>query len=67
MITTKELKEWRKKILTTYEKAIEESEKAESKKFAEYYSCIASIANSQMSLIKRLIEQSLENEKEKGK
>ena len=62
MITTKELYEWREKILTTYEKAIEESEKV--KELAEYYSCIASIANSQMALIKRLIEQSLANEKE---
>ena len=64
MISTKELLEWRDKILTTYEKAIERSEKTERKEIAEYYSAMALVANNQLALINRLIEQSRENEKQ---
>lgn len=64
MITTKELYEWREKTLATYEKAVEESENAESKEIEEYYSAVALVANNQMTVIERLIEQSRANEKE---
>lgn len=67
MITTKELLEWRDKMLAAYEEAVEKSENAASKEIEEYYSAVALVANNQLSLINRLIEQSRENDKEQGK
>lgn len=63
MITTKELYEWREKVIKTKEKAEELADKYEQEGIG-YYEHLAKVADAQLSIIERLIEQSRANEKE---
>lgn len=63
MITTKELYEWREKVLKTKEQAEELADNYEQEEIG-YYEHLAKVADSQLSIIERLIEQSRANEKE---
>ena len=64
MISTDELLEWHDKIVTTNKKALYRAEKAKNTEVSAYYLSIAQVANNQLALINRLIEQSQENDKE---
>ena len=64
MISTDELLEWKEKILKTDKNALYKAEKAKNTEVSAYYLSISQVANNQLALINRLIEQSRENEKE---
>lgn len=66
MITTKELLEWHEIVLKTKEQAEELADNyvERNKEIVGYYRHLAKVADAQLSLIERLIEQSIENEKE---
>ena len=68
MITTKELYDWRGKILTAKEEAEEKLGNYDDKSFSlamsAYYEYVVNISTVQLALIERLIRQSDENEKE---
>ena len=66
MISTKELLEWRESILKTKEFA-EQFEKIYGEEISRYYEHLKMVAQIQLSIIERLIEQSRENDKEQGK
>ena len=71
MITTKELYDWRGKILTAKEEAEEKLGNYDDKTFglamSAYYEYVVNISTVQLALIERLIRQSDENEKEQHK
>lgn len=65
MITTKELCKWHEIVLKTKEQAEELADNyAEKQEEIGYYGHLARVADAQLSIIERLIEQSIENEKE---
>lgn len=64
MISTDELLEWKEKILKTDKTALYKAEKAKNTEISAYYFSIAQVADNQLALINRLIEQSRENEKQ---
>jgi hypothetical protein len=62
-ITLQELYEWRDKLLTTFEKATEEQEKANDYKMKLYYEEMGKVSIFQLNLLDRLIEQAENKEK----
>ena len=68
MITTKELYDWRERVITAKEEAEEKLGNYDDKSFglamSAYYEYVVNISTVQLALIERLIRQSDENEKE---